>query len=185
MRSGATSGFLRVVGVMNSCKMLILSAVALASAAKANAYEWLNNQHACVVENANFMSANGVRSGAWGNAPKSFFVDVTECRNFALANGLPYEVDFATDDSKNGQRHLVNLCVADVSGDYIVELKGIESFFEPFHGEFFGRFPLSYAGMTVFFHDDGYMDFSNYGKGDGEHAIAWFMFRANCTALRR
>lgn len=167
-------------------KLFVANLIAISFSSHAHAYEWLTNQHACVVENANYTSADGERTGTWSNAPKSFFVQITKCRDYAKSVGLPFESGQIPNVDNIYQVNTVNQC-ADWSGAIefdVIEVKGLDVEFAPVLGGFLTMLPAASETGTMKFNSDGYINYSEYGETESDSAGAWFMLRANCTILR-
>lgn len=170
-----------------SFKVLVCSSAAIAFAAEASAYEWLDNQHACIVETANFMAVDGSRSGIWNNAPKSFFVDITNCKSYAASLGLPFSEEANPNHPKYSDQLLIQQCVQKGEGVleyYIVDAKGLDAAFDPQIPFLILAVPLSAMGSTLAFGKDGYIDYSEYGSLEDDGGNSWFTLRANCTVLK-
>ena len=167
-------------------KISAIVCVAMAYCGQATAHDWFNNQHACVVENADFIEVGDTNLGIWKNAPRSFFLSFQSCSNFAKAEGLEYEVTDLTKASKFFEQAQVNRCIKDgFPENNLLEVDGLGFL----HGQPLDESMLlnpvaSPLGMMVF-GDDGFVDFAQFGQVDAGGATAWWMLRANCTVIKR
>lgn len=168
-------------------KQIIISAVLALSAlpAWAEDYEWYGHQHACVVETARSISIEADTYGNWGNAPKSFFLNLQECKAYAEANDLPYGVQYPIADPKISQKYAISRCVhADEDGrrlDYVASAKGLDLGIWPIVT---GRVSfLTGDNRSIILQDDGRIDFSMHTVTDVDDVYAWFLLHANCTQL--
>lgn len=167
-------------------KLIALALFSSSIVDAAHAYEWMDNQHACIVESANYMSVNGADRGNWSNAPKTFFIKIQNCVEYAKANGLPYVYTEVGPQSLTREQLNVNNCAEHKSGQYLslIFIDGLMvDFPEPVWGFALATYPQSSAGNTMNFNDDGFVDFSTYGALGDKDINAWFIFRAHCTVL--
>ena len=154
-------------------------------ASSANAYQWMGTKHACFVEHSSYAAADGSGLGKWSNAPKTFFIKLQNCVEYAEDKGLPYA---HTDTSKAGislEELKINSCVTTKGGEVLslILVEGLRvGFPEPVDGFSLKIFPQASAGGTMTFGDDGFVNFSQYGA-TADDEDAWFMLRAHCTSL--
>lgn len=73
-------------------KSIVAVLIGIATATEANAYQWANNRHACIVERARYSKTTTDEQGKWGNAPKSFFVSISTCADFAKAKKVSWDL---------------------------------------------------------------------------------------------
>lgn len=175
-------------------KIVGLASAALLFQESASAYEWQNQKHGCIVEHAHYLTTTTSKVGTWANSPKSFFVNVTGCQEYAEAKGVPLEQDvalklFPDSDATYEEKRMVQRCAEEGTafvGLYsVLELDGIpfNYLFPISRGDLSGRPFSNTAGMMVI-NEDGFIDFSSYGQmSDGE--TAWFTLKARCTVLDR
>lgn len=177
----------------------VILAAALVAAPLANAddYVWANNDHACIVENANYMHADGSGSGKWSNAPRTFFIKMTNCADFTNREGLVPGVDPNGGGEYSLSQARVNSCAekaANATGSItiesyqVIEVDGFESgVFEPLWDLMITIFPLTTSIGEVFkYNRDGTLDIGTYSATDEDNSKpSWFTLRARCTVLRR
>jgi hypothetical protein len=169
---------------------LMLATICGAAHAESAKYEWYGNQHACIVETARSVTMTSDTYGIWGNAPKSFFLKLTECREYALEKGLPFESNGArieAGDPLFWEKFTTRRC-ATKSEDgihYVVETKGLPDFAEE------GNFPfiessssnLNRLGHKLILQEDGYIDYARHEVTGKKDVHAWFILRANCSIV--
>jgi hypothetical protein len=167
-------------------KLIALALFAPSLADAAHAYDWMANQHACIVENSNYITVDGSTVGNWTNAPKTFFIKIQNCAEYAKAKGLPYVYSEMGDPPLTREQLNVNNCVETKNGQNLslILVDGLMvGFPQPVWGFTLITFPQASAGGTMNFNDDGFVDFSTYGVLDDKDINAWFTLRAHCTVL--
>ena len=163
--------------------MLLATAFALTTApAMAEDYEWYGHQHACVVETARVVIIDDDRYTNWKNAPKSFFLNLQACKDYAKAMGVVYGAEPDSEDPTVfypvrecwlwEQGHMFPAYVATVKGMDFGVLPTVAKSYEP----------ISNENSTMVLQDDGYIDHSELSVTD-KAGKGWFLFRANCTQL--
>ena len=169
-------------------KLSGLVAVAMLFQGQAYAYEWHDNIHACVVENARYASVQGDAFGAWNNAPKSFFVKMKNCGDYAKDNGLPFKRLSSEDGGEITIPKLrVDACATTDfrMGDSVIEFDGLGvTFLEPVARMALSMFPVANDTGTVRFQADGTVDMGQYGNLNDGSGPAWFMLHARCTVMK-
>lgn len=175
-------------GVSMLRKLIGLSLFSLSVMEAADAYEWMGNHHACVVENANYMSVDGADRGIWSNAPKTFFIKIQNCVEYARAKGLPYVYSEMGDPPLTLEQMKVNNCVQANNGQNLslILIDGLMvGFPDPVWGMALLMIPQASGGRTMSFNGDGFVDFSTYGGLDTKDTNAWFTLRGHCTVLEK
>lgn len=159
-------------------KVLALTVLVLASvnSALSEEYPWRGSHHACIVENARYIQADGERTGLWDNAPKTFFMKIIRCSNYTESMGLhPCE-----------KRNLRN---PEAPENYDgITFDGLDTaFFDPEVWSLIVGHPLMSRGGDVIRlkSDEGVLDYSKFSNLDTSYAEAWFTLRARCTVLQR
>ena len=151
---------------------LMLATVCGAAHAESAKHEWYGNQHACVVDTARSVTMTSDTYGIWGNAPKSFFLKLTECREYAREKGLPFEISGTrseADDPLSWEKFTTLRCWVEyqkpVGDKYVVETKGLPDFAEvddwvnwPFIVSSSSN--LNRLGHKLILQEDGYIDYA-------------------------
>ena len=167
-------------------KLAAIIGVAFASAGNAAAYDWFDNQHACIVENGTYSKVGSSTLGAWTNAPKTFFVSFQSCTDFAKDAGLSYEVGDLSKSEKIRDQIYVNACVREgVPQDNLLAVDGLEFSAARPIAKFMLNAPISSSSGMMMFGDDGFIDFAQLGTLEADNSRAWWMLRARCTILKR
>jgi len=174
-----------------SLKTWFLAGVSCIAAGQASAYEWWDGHHACIVENATYVSADGSKHGPWLDAPKTFFLKFTTCTDFAKAKGLPYSDDEPIDWQGDREAQFrVRSCVRNgVPNSSVVESEGID--FEFYDSTLRYQFssisylPLPGNDGTLILGKDGFVNYGSFGTLNSDRSEAWFTLRAHCTVLNK
>jgi hypothetical protein len=171
---------------------MMLATICGAAHAESAKYEWYGNQHACIVETARSVTMTTDTYGTWGNAPKSFFLNLTECREYAREQGLPFENSGArieADDPLFWQKATVVRCLDETEDGalekYVVRAKGLRDFAETETWPFIESWTsnLDRLGHKLILQEDGYIDYARHEVTGNKDVHAWFILRANCSIV--
>ena len=164
--------------------MLLATALTLTAApAMAEDYEWYGHQHACVVETARVVIMDNDQYANWRNAPKSFFLNLQECKDYAKDKGVEYGPEPTSGDVT--VYYPVRECWLWEQGHfyppYVATVKGMDFGALPTVAKSYA--PISNENRTMVLQDDGYIDYSEQSATEAEEESGWFLLRANCTQL--
>jgi hypothetical protein len=175
---------------------LMLATICGAAHAESAKYEWYGNQHACIVETARSVTMTTDTYGTWGNAPKSFFLNLTECREYAREQGLPFESTgerIEAGDPLFWEKFTTLRCWVEsetldrqsVGDRYVVETKGLRDFAEGDDWPFIESWTsnLDRLGHKLILQEDGYIDYARHEVTEKKDDHAWFILRANCSVV--
>ena len=166
---------------------MALFIVGALSAIQASAYDWPDNHHACIVEHARYLVSGEDRYGPWDNAPKTFFVRIRNCVDYAKDKGVPFARLDVSSPIFSIESLRVDRCAETEfrAGDNVIEFDGLDmQFLDPVADIPLVSFPVANDTGTVKFRSEGQIDYGTYGAlSDGE-TPAWFVLSARCTVLK-
>ena len=175
------------MGLAKASGIALGLAVISQSVAAQGAYKWESNTHACIVEHSSFAPITNAGIGEWTNAPKSFFIKMNSCPEYAAKKGITLgDNPFSVAEDKMSAQLTANECPTSDYGKYfqVIELEGLgprASYVTTVRTEGRTVMPLL-AGGVVQLDTGGYVDYALLSElvagGD-----AWFILRAHCTVL--